>query len=46
MQTLAQYIADFIAEELDRGALIADIDADMIARAIQAYEGGAGETSC
>lgn len=43
MQTLAQYIASYISEEIDRGAGESEITADMIDNAIDAYNGGAGD---
>jgi hypothetical protein len=42
---LAQYIAAYIQEELGRGVSPNDIGAWIIADAIEAYEGGAGETT-
>jgi hypothetical protein len=41
MQDLAAYIAAYIQEELARGKTAEDIDRQMIADAIEAYEGGA-----
>lgn len=41
--TLAQYIAEYVKEELDRGVTLDDIDAHLIQQAIDAYEGGAAE---
>jgi hypothetical protein len=42
--TLAQYIAEYVQEELDRGATLDDINSALIQQAIDAYEGGAAET--
>lgn len=39
---LLQYIADYVNEELDRGN---EIDLQIIKDAVDAYEGGADETS-
>jgi hypothetical protein len=41
MQDLAAYIAAYIQEELARSKTVKDIDRQMIADAIEAYEGGA-----
>jgi hypothetical protein len=41
--TLAQYIAEYIQEELYRGAIPSEIDSHLIQQAIDAYEGGAAE---
>jgi hypothetical protein len=43
-QGLAAYIADYINEELERNPL-ASIDRHMVANAIDAFEGGAGDMS-
>lgn len=40
---LAQYIAAYIQEELDRGVSPRDIGAWLIADALDAYQGGAAE---
>jgi hypothetical protein len=41
MQDLPAYIAAYIQEELARGKTTEDIDRQMVADAIEAYEGGA-----
>ena len=41
--TLAQYVAEYVQEELNRGAIPSDIDSHLIQQAIDAYEGGAAE---
>jgi len=43
--TLAQYIAEYIQEELYRGAIPSEIDAHLIQQAIDAYNGGAAINS-
>lgn len=40
--TLAQYIAAYIQEELQRGTNPNDIDTHLIQQALDAYAGGAG----
>lgn len=40
---MAQYIAAYIQEEIDRGVSPNDIGAWLIADAIEAYEGGAAD---
>ncbi len=42
-KTLAQYVAEYIQEELYRGVIPSDIDSHLIQQAIDAYEGGAAE---
>ena len=41
---LAQYVAEYIREELDRGVSPNDIGTWLICDAFEAYEGGAAET--
>ena len=42
-KTLAQYIAEYVQEEMYRGAIPSEIDSHLIQQAIDAYEGGAAE---
>ena len=43
-KTLAQYIAEYVQEEMYREAIPNEIDSHFIQQAIDAYEGGAAET--